>query len=260
MTVDQAKMQLLAWCQSQLGTRESGNNWNKYAEDPNMTKLLGWKAQNQPWCNIFCNAGFITVFGLQLGAAMIYQPVGSGSALCRASAQFFRDHGAFVRSPEPGDIIFFYSGGDINHQGIVTRVTGGTVSTVEGNSSDAVSARNYRIGDSNIAGYGRPNWSLAANSPVSHPTVKPDTASSAQKADESNRVSVMVPVLRMGNIGPAVYAMQSMLLANKLSLGSYGADGDFGSLTAAALRAFQSNNGLTIDGICGKKTWEALFR
>lgn len=260
MTVDQAKMQLLAWCQSQLGTRESGNNWNKYAEDPNMTKLLGWKAQNQPWCNIFCNAAFITVFGLTLGAAMIYQPVGSGSALCRASAQFFKDHNAFVKSPEPGDIIFFYSGGDINHQGIVTRVTGGTVSTVEGNSSDAVSARSYRIGDSNIAGYGRPNWSLVSNSPVNHAPAKPENSTIIQTAKESNRVSIMVPVLRMGDTGPAVCSMQSMLLANKLSLGSYGADGDFGSLTAAALRAFQSNNGLTVDGVCGKKTWEALYR
>ncbi len=256
MTVDQAKMKLLAWVQSQLGTRESGNNWNKYAEDPDMTKLLGWYAQNQPWCNIFCNAAFISVFGLEIGSAMIYQTIGSGSALCRASAQFFKDHGAFTNSPEPGDIVFFYSGGDINHQGIVMRVSGGTVSTIEGNSSDAVSSRNYRSGDPSIAGYGRPNWSLAGNSTVitSSPT-KPASKSSAEQY-----VTIKVPVLRIGAKSSAVASMQSMLKINKLSLGPSGVDGDFGPSTASALKTFQSRNGLTSDGICGQKTWEALYK
>ena len=257
MTADQAKLQLLAWVQSQVGVRESGNNWNKYAEDPNMTKLLGWKAQNQPWCNIFCNAAFITVFGLETGAAMIYQPIGGGSAACRTSKQFFKDHGAFVSSPEPGDIVFFYSGGDINHQGIVTRVAGGTVSTVEGNSSDAVSARNYRVGDPSIAGYGRPNWALATSSAPVKPssTVQP----AGQAAGEQN-VTVKVPVLRMGSKGSAVAAMQGVIAMKKLSLGVYGVDGDFGMSTASALKIFQSRNGLAADGVCGQKTWEALLR
>ena len=257
MTVDQAKMKLLAWVQSQLGTRESGNNWNKYAEDPNMTKLLGWYAQNQPWCNIFCNAAFISVFGLEIGSAMIYQTIGSGSALCRASAQFFKDHGAFTNSPEPGDIVFFYSGGDINHQGIVMRVSGGTVSTIEGNSSDAVSSRNYRSGDSSIAGYGRPKWSLAESASVYASITKPQAN---VKPQSEQYVTIKVPVLKLGAKGNAVASLQGMLIANKILVGSPGADGDFGPLTASALKTFQSRNGLTADGICGQKTWEALYK
>lgn len=257
MTVDQAKMKLLAWVQSQLGTRESGNNWNKYAEDPNMTKLLGWYAQNQPWCNIFCNAAFISVFGLETGSAMIYQTIGSGSALCKASAQFFKDHGAFTNSPEPGDIVFFYSRGDINHQGIVMRVSGGTVSTIEGNSSDAVSSRNYRSGDSSIAGYGRPKWSLAASTSLSASVTKPKEAN---KPQSEQYVTIKVPVLKLGSKGNAVASLQGVLLANKIPIGSSGADGEFGPMTALALKTFQSRNGLTADSICGKNTWEALYK
>ena len=36
-------------------------------------------------------------------------------------------------------------------------------------------------------------------------------------------------------------------------------DGDFGPLTAAAVRAFQTSHGLTVDGIVGDQTWTALI-
>ncbi len=36
-------------------------------------------------------------------------------------------------------------------------------------------------------------------------------------------------------------------------------DGGFGSQTDAALRAFQSAAGTTVDGVCGPKTWELLY-
>jgi len=41
-------------------------------------------------------------------------------------------------------------------------------------------------------------------------------------------------------------------------LGSYGADGEFGSATLAAVKAFQTANGLVVDGIAGEKTLKKL--
>lgn len=256
MTIEQAKAKQKAWLSSQLGTREGSNNWNKYAEDQNMTKLLGWRAQNQPWCNIFCNAAFITVFGLESGAAMIYQKIGSGSALCRTSAQFFKDHNAFVHSPEECDIVFFYSGGDINHQGMVTKVSNGLITTIEGNSSDAVSARTYRISDPSIAGFGRPNWSVVAQ-PVSRTQ---DPEAQKPKPSPATGISIAVEEVKFGSTGVYAAMMQGALKFLGFDLGFYGVDGEIGGASHGALRAFQTSRGLPETGICDKRTWEALLK
>lgn len=258
MTIEQAKYKLLSYAMDQLGHRESGDNWNEYAAMPEMTQLLGWDAQNQPWCNIFVNACFIACFGLEIGAAMIYQPVGSGSALCRASADFFKAAGAWIergRTPEPGDVIFFYRSGDINHMGIVSRVAGGSIVTVEGNSSDSVAERCYGVGDGGIAGYGRPRWSAAEGEVIDVPTEEPVVPDVTEKRFYTLRL----PYLRKGNVGDAVWVLQTLLQAHNISCGQWGADKDFGSDTEKAVRQFQQKQGLMPDGIVGPETGAALF-
>ena len=64
--------------------------------------------------------------------------------------------------------------------------------------------------------------------------------------------------LRRGDIGQDVTALQLALLAAGYSLRVYGADGEFGTETENAVKAFQQANGLTVDGIAGAKTWTAL--
>lgn len=64
--------------------------------------------------------------------------------------------------------------------------------------------------------------------------------------------------LRKGDSGADVQAMQEDLLRAGYDLGKYGADGKFGTETLSAVRAFQSDNGLTPDGIVGPKTLAAL--
>ena len=64
--------------------------------------------------------------------------------------------------------------------------------------------------------------------------------------------------LRRGDKGSAVKELQKQLLALGYPLPKYGADGDFGKETEAAVKAFQQDNGLTADGVVGKKTWAAL--
>lgn len=58
--------------------------------------------------------------------------------------------------PNPGDIIFFNWDGDslVDHVGIVEKVEGGRVYTIEGNSNNACRQNRYSLGYSGIYGYG----------------------------------------------------------------------------------------------------------
>ena len=63
--------------------------------------------------------------------------------------------------PRAGDLIFFRSAGvsrASDHVGIVRFVKGGRVYTVEGNSSNKVSLRDYALTDTYIVGYGKPKY------------------------------------------------------------------------------------------------------
>lgn len=64
------------------------------------------------------------------------------------------------------------------------------------------------------------------------------------------------PTLRRGASGNAVRELQRKLLA--VGSLSGGVDGQFGSGTEAAVRAFQRSRGLSADGIVGPATWAAL--
>ena len=66
------------------------------------------------------------------------------------------------------------------------------------------------------------------------------------------------PTLRRGDKGEYVKQAQQELIAQGYSCGSTGVDGDFGRNTEAAVKAFQRDHGLTVDGIIGQKTWNAL--
>ena len=71
--------------------------------------------------------------------------------------------------------------------------------------------------------------------------------------------SVSKSYLQKGDKGDDVKTMQSMLIACGYSCGSCGADGDFGNGTLSALKAFQKDNNLTVDGLYGSKSKEALI-
>jgi hypothetical protein len=64
--------------------------------------------------------------------------------------------------------------------------------------------------------------------------------------------------LRRGDIGEDVKEMQEMLITAGYSCGPDGADGDFGKLTEVAVRAFQRDHDLMIDGIYGPETRREL--
>jgi hypothetical protein len=216
--------------------------------------MYGWKPQNQPWCDVFVDSGFISCFGLENACKMTYQPMGAGSALCKQSAQYYKDAGAWSMQPEIGDQVFFYASGDINHTGIVVRVDGGSVHTVEGNSSDMVAERVYSVNDSKIAGYGRPDWAVVEGKDID---ATPDI--DVGNKDNTRYFELTFPYIQRGDMNSFVMTIQRLLIANKISCGIDGADGDFGSMTEQAVKQYQSNVGLSPDGIVGPDTAAKLF-
>lgn len=66
------------------------------------------------------------------------------------------------------------------------------------------------------------------------------------------------PLLRQGDKGETVRELQSKLIELGYDLGHWGADGDFGNATNTAVRQFQTDNKLTVDGIVGNQTWGKL--
>ena len=62
--------------------------------------------------------------------------------------------------------------------------------------------------------------------------------------------------LKVGSRGTDVKALQNKLI--ELGYLSGKADGVYGSKTAAAVKAFQKDHGLTADGIVGPQTWNTL--
>ena len=239
MTKDQAISQVVSLAYDQVGYREGPNNYNKYAEDPDVCKAIGWNVQNQPWCAVFCCWLFINSFSN--GEEMMY----GCSAGCAVQAGYYQSNNAFFYTPEKGDQIFFYADGGINHTGIVVDISGSTITTVEGNYSDSVCQNTYFTGDSRIAGYGRPDWELAEGE-------DPD--------DPDERI---YPILKYGDGLNApkkvVKAWQSLLLAWGYDLGRGGADGEFGSMTLTATQKFQGAVGIAMDGIVGEDSWKEII-
>lgn len=249
MTTTEAIHKLCRHAYDEVGYHEGYNNYNKYAANPLVTEALGWDAQNQAWCSIFVIAMFIDTFGFYAGTHMMY----GCSALCKAQAEYYRQNAAYYNSPQKGDQIFFYYDGDINHTGIVVDISGSTITTVEGNSGDAVAERTYYINDGSIAGYGRPNWAIVADE-------EPEDPDEPDEPDEEDRA---YPVLNYpdGMLSPmeTVKAWQQLLVCWGYDLGKWGVDGEFGVITMQRTKEFQKRVGLPETGAVGEDEWKQVI-
>ena len=97
---------------------------------------------------------------------------------------------------------------------------------------------------------GEKTWAVLYTAPVKS---VPSTPVTVPTPAPSN------PLLKEGMKGEAVIRMQKKLLEHGMNLGRYGADGNFGPTTKAAVIAFQKLKKLTTDGIVGENTWAALY-
>jgi len=75
-------------------------------------------------------------------------------------------------------------------------------------------------------------------------------------ADTAGDAAFTGPELHPWDCGLAVTELQGLLRAQGYTIRII--DGDFGSLTEAALKSFQRKNGLRVNGVVDSRTWAAL--
>lgn len=142
--------EIVAVALSQLGNVGGQPYWSWYGFE----SQVDWCACFVSWCANECgylDAGVIPRF-----------------ASCSIGIQWFRERGLWQDGnyePHPGDLIFFDwddedegQDGAADHVGIVEKVEGGIVYTVEGNSGNVCREQQYAIGHYEICGYGTPNY------------------------------------------------------------------------------------------------------
>ena len=260
MTQNEAIKNVLDLARSEIGYHESGNNITKFAAYlDSISGFYNGQKNGYAWCDVFVDYLFVKCFGANTGREMICQPTQSGGAGCLYSAQYYKDAGRWVTSPQPGDQIFFsYSPGEYSHTGIVESVSGGTVTTIEGNTSDSVARRNYSTSSGSIVGYGRPRWELASDSDGSADDEVIDLGPVDDTSAQSGNIGCSDGILRKGSKGVIVREYQEKLKKLGYDLGKYGADGDFGRDTRAAVIQFQKDHNLKADGEIGPITSAAI--
>lgn len=229
-------MSILSVAQSQIGVKESpsGSNRVKYSQ---------WYGMIGPWCDMFVSwcanvAGVGNVVGKY--------------AYCPTHVNYFKAKGWWhgpEYQPQPGDIIFFGRRGVACHVGIVERRNGSySVTTIEGNTS-VKSSDNGGAVMRRVRTYGNPygSWGILG---FAHPPY----------SNGNGRVSAPAARswLQKGDIGVEVKNLQNKLIALGYSCGKSGADGDFGTDTLNAVKRFQQEHGLVVDGEAGVNTMAKL--
>lgn len=83
-----------------------------------------------------------------------------------------------------------------------------------------------------------------------------DVSYAPPEKTEEKKEEIKVKTLRKGSSGTAVKDLQTKLTESGYPCGAI--DGKYGDKTAAAVKAFQKDHGLTVDGVVGSKTLSAL--
>ena len=162
-------------------------------------------------------------------------------------------------TPQIGDVCMYAWSDDgkgectsgADHVGIVTKVSGTTFWVTEGNYSDSVKTRTMQVNGRYIRGFGLPDYAGKATGAAS---------SMPEINDADVFASPKLRQLKKGvKDGGDVKAVQTLLIVGGYSCGTQGADGSFGNSTDAAVRKYQSDHGLTADGVVGAVTWGRLL-
>lgn len=213
----------------QVGYKEGKNNANKYGAAYGMNNV-SWCMEFIWWC--FKQAGMDW-----------YK-----TASCTACYKHYASRAVSRNSLRKGDIVFYdWDGsGDCDHVGIVESVGSSRITTIEGNTSSG-NAGSQSNGDGVYRRY-RTRSQIAK-------AIRP-----AYEAETSGggTCNVTVQEVKNGSNSASCYVLQAYLKSKGYYTGKV--DGIAGSLTEKAIKAFQKANGIGQDGICGTKTWGAIFK
>lgn len=226
---------------SMLGCNESNGTHKQIIDVYNSHKPLarGYAVKyNDEWC-----ATFVSAVSIKVG----YTDIIPTECSCPKMVELFKKLGSWVenenRIPNAGDIIFYDwrdngvgdNMGDADHVGIVEKVSGNTITVIEGNYSNSVKRRYLEVNGRYIRGYGVPKYDVK------------NTTSTGSTTVNTNRIDTVAEVQKWLN------ADYSFGLA---------VDNIYGHRTKAALvKALQKELGFTgkdIDGIYGRKTNAAV--
>lgn len=261
-------------------TANAGNkNYTRFARD--YKEYTGENYQGQAWCAMFVSCCFVEAYGLEKAKELL---CGKLYSYCPYGMAAFKAKGQLHSKPRAGDIVFYIRNGVAYHTGFVYKVSGNTIYTIEGNTSGAsgvipngggVCKKSYSV--NNNMRFGRPNYNIVSNSKPSKPTetlkedkgtiTKAQFVKGVQKAVGvtvdgivGQKTRAALPTLKKGSKGEVVKLVQRALIyLYSCKLPKYGADGEYGEETEAAVKAFQKTNGLTVDGVIGAKTWKKLI-
>lgn len=168
MTEQELRQKVVSIAQSYLGCNEADGSHKKIIDLYNSHKPLarGYAVKyTDAWCSTFASAVAIAA-----GLTDII-PTECG---CEKHIQLFKNLGSWQENdayvPSPADYVFYDwddSGagdctGSADHVGIVEKVSGTTITVIEGNYSNAVKRRTITVNGKNIRGYGVPKYSSKA--------------------------------------------------------------------------------------------------
>ncbi|GAA3114212.1 hypothetical protein GCM10010466_01640 [Planomonospora alba] len=150
--MDRIGEKLLDVAVGQLGYRERPGQHTKFGHWYAASVVRDPQYRTAPWCDMF--------IAWAAERAGVEEYVGR-FAWTPSHARWFETNGAWSAEPEPGALVFFdWRGGDdikgIDHVGIVERVEGGTIHTIEANVDRVWLRRKVRDRDEKIVGYGLP--------------------------------------------------------------------------------------------------------
>lgn len=164
---------LLDTARKYLGCNEHDGSHRQIIDGYNTHKPLarGYTVKyTDAWC-----ATFVSFIFIVLGAVSL---IGKTECGVDEFVEIFRNKGIWLGRcvPKAGDIIVFDWQGDNveDHIGIVEKVDGDTITTIEGNYQDSVARRVIAYNDYRICGYARPKYAKQNDSGALQPAQKFD--------------------------------------------------------------------------------------